>query len=466
VTRAFDEIKHVVVLMLENRSFDHLFGFQGQDFSPQPFEGLTGTEAVPEDPGQSASPAVPVVRVDTPAIRWTEVDPGHEFRDVRLQLYGSEEPPPAAPPVNQGFVASYAKQKRSNGQPVGLPDAHRIMGCAGPTQVRVLAELARSFVICDHWFSSVPGPTWPNRFFVHAATSGGHVDSPTAADIILSQIFLSPYRMRTIYESLMQAAPPRKWKIYFQDDSQAFALRGLHEYVGDPDHFARFDDPNHPEQSFHADVRAGRLADYVFIEPQYFPGLTPANDQHPPHDLREGERLVATVYDELRSQPEIWSRCVLVVLWDEHGGFYDHVTPPAAVPPLPPDGLPDPTFGFRFDRLGLRVPALIVSPWVPRGKVDSTVYDHASLLATVKKLFALPSFLTLRDAYANTFDHNFMEAPRDDAPNNLSGLLDGASGAPADRPPLSSYQQSLRALAEAVTAVQARDRAAASFQGP
>jgi phospholipase C len=173
---------------------------------------------------------------------------------------------------------------------------------------------------------------------------------------------------------------------------------------------------------------------------------SPASDQHPPHHLMAGERLIAWVYDTLRSNPALWRRTLLLLLYDEHGGFYDHVPPPAAAPP---DDASAGSGQFTFDRLGVRVPALLISPWVRKGRADHRVYDHTSLLATLKGLFGLPAFLTRRDASANPLDDaDFLETPRalDDTPANLGALLAGRPSSPPRKSKLSDLQQSLLLL--------------------
>jgi phospholipase C len=213
---------------------------------------------------------------------------------------------------------------------------------------------------------------------------------------------------------------------------------------------------------FAQDVQNATLPNYAFLEPQYFAALgNPANDQHPPHSLIEGERLIASVYDRLRSREDLWQHTLFVLLYDEHGGFYDHVAPPATVAP---DAVSANGAKFKFDRLGLRVPALLVSPWVGKGRVDHAVYDHTSLLATVKTLFNLPSFLTDRDARARTFEGNFLAAARPtvDTPQNLTALVRRVpvAATPPDDQSLSDNQQALLALARALQTPQSEHEAA------
>jgi phospholipase C len=160
------------------------------------------------------------------------------------------------------------------------------------------------------------------------------------------------------------------------------------------------------------------LPNYVFIEPRYFDFLVwKANDYHPPHDVRFGEYLVADVYATLRAS-KLWEKSLFILVFDEHGGFYDRLSPPRPVPNPDNQHSHDPFFGFT--RLGVRVPAILVSPLIERGQVDSTVFEHASVPATVKKLFGLPAFLTARDAAAATFESVLsLSTPRTDAPITL-----------------------------------------------
>lgn len=426
-------IKHVVVLMLENRSYDHMLGYLQ----------ISGAEGVPLDAsnpsdlgwGGHASASI-IAREGGDFV--TNPDPGHEFDDVTFQLFAQHNIPAISTPTNNGFVMSYCAAKGPNGLPVGLGIGQRIMHCFSPSQLPVLSTLAKNYTLCDHWFSSVPGPTWPNRFFAHAATSNGHIDSPAGLEAVKDELGFSTYGMHTIFESLEKAE--HTWNIYYHDFPQSLALTNLHRRM---DQFVDI-------SQFHNDAHTGKLPSYSFIEPRYFdiPLEEPANDMHPPHDVREGERLVATVYDTLTNSG-VWENTLMVVLFDEHGGYYDHVPPPACINP---DGRVA-TNGFAFDRLGVRVPALLISPRIPRG-VDNRVFDHTSLLATIKKLFNLPSFLTKRDASASTFENLILDNTRDvdRLPSNLSQLLGPSQKNPADagRTQLSDHQRSLMQLARSL----------------
>jgi phospholipase C len=428
-------IEHVIVLMLENRSFDHMLGYL-------PGGGLTGNEFNRIDP---ADPASGKVLVNNAATYISPISPAHDVPSVHTQLYGGLGPAIDPAPMN-GFVKAAVVEAQGDVQ-TGL----HVMDCFDPAKIPAMRTLVEQFCLCTAWFSSVPGPTWPNRFFVHAATS----DGVAANDVTHA------YEMKTIYESLAEAG--KTWSIYFGDIPVSLALRRL---WGSREQFKAFEE-------FHEDIERGQLANYSFIEPRYMDLLEwKAADEHPPHDVKIGEYLIAEVYDTLRSSP-YWEKTLLVVLYDEHGGFYDRVPPPSGVPN--PDGKVSTDPAFDFTRLGLRVPALLVSSFIEKGIVDSGRYEHSSVPATLKKLFDLPNFLTARDQAANTFEGILTrDIPRDDTPQTLpvpgDALISShvralmrtpASGAgPADkvepqrisRAPLSEFQESLVELANELDA--------------
>lgn len=392
-----ENVKNVVVLMLENRSFDHMAGYLRTD--TYPIEGLTGAEFQLEDPSNPASVAV---QVNNQA-NYTgdlSVDPAHDTLNVNDQLFGTATPAPGMTPTNRWFLFNYAHVVGNN-----MANAHNIMKCFAPPKLPALATLAQQFAFCDHWFSSVPGQTWPNRFFVHAATSGGFLDNN-----------VRQYEMRTIYENL--SAQGISWDIYFHDIPQSLAFTHLQADV--------FKDRFQPFGNFTSHAQQGKLPNYSFIEPRYNDFLFwKANDQHPDHDVSLGDALIADVYEALRNSPQ-WTESLLVVLWDEHGGIFDHVPPPSGPPyAVNPDGKSSTSPPFDFNRLGVRVPAVLVSPYIPAGVIDHQVYDHTSVLATVKQLFDLPAFLTRRDAAAATFEKNLsLDQPRNDAPTRLPRAAD------------------------------------------
>ncbi len=429
-------IEHVIVLMLENRSFDHMLGYlPGVD-------ELTGKEYNRIDPADLASGKV---YVNNAAAYISPVSPAHDIPSVHTQLYGGLGPVIDPAPMD-GFVKAAVVEAQGSLQ-TGL----HVMDCFDPDKIPAMRSLVEQFCLCTAWFSSVPGPTWPNRFFVHAATSDG----------VASNDVTHAYEMKTIYESLAEAG--KSWSIYYGDIPVSLALRHL---WGSLDHFKGF-------EKFHSDVENGELANYSFIEPRYMDFLEwKAADEHPPHDVKIGEYLIAEVYDTLRGS-SFWEKSLLVVLYDEHGGFFDRVPPPGGAPN--PDGKVSTDPAFDFTRLGLRVPALLVSPYIEKGIVDGGVYEHSSVPATLKRLFDLPDYLTTRDRAANTFEGVLTrDTPRDDTPQTLpvpGDPLDASrlravmrtpakSEAPADtierlmisREPLSEFQTSLVDLADELDA--------------
>ncbi|TMD69428.1 MAG: phosphoesterase, partial [Chloroflexi bacterium] len=418
-TNLQDRIKHVFVVMLENRSFDHMLGLSnihGIDAvsgQPTTIDGLNARNDWNLDLHGNK------VYASSPADWNMLYDPGHEFNDVKEQLCGAECNYPRI--NNSGFVISYSKIDPAN--------PGEIMKCYAPDQLPVLTTLAQEFAVCDHWFSSMPGPTWPNRFFVHAASSAGLDHSPapqTMADAILFRGYT--FENGTIYNRFDKAN--LGWTIYKGDAfPQSLAISGMNIRALE----GRFKD----FKDFSGDLNnPGYTTTYAFIEPNYghaFVGdFTCGDSQHPKDDVTRGERLLKTIYETIRNSPH-WESSVLIITYDEHGGFYDHVPPPQTV--APGDATTDAANNlnhFDFRQLGVRVPAVIISPFIPKGVIDSTSYDHTSVLATVESIFGLQP-LTERDKHANTLNHLFsLTTPRRDAPTTLPAPSDSGFRCPGD----------------------------------
>jgi phospholipase C len=405
------KIDHVIVLMLENRSFDHIFGFRTG------INGLTGNESNVLNPAQPASDSNPafVVNSAAPYAVLAGKGPGHSVHATNYQLCNDKAGPgPGLVASNNGFVRNYKDELGADRIPNPSNDVIEVvMQSFSPGRLPSISALADAFCICDNWFAEVPGPTQPNRLYIHAGTSTGFALNNWKRTL----------DVRTIYNNL--ADKGLRWATYYFDTNEVLEFSQVN---GQTASFKLFED------AFKADVQQGTLPNYCFIIPRFFNSKTStaatggmANSQHAPEDARYADNLIADVYEALRSNPETWMSSVLVVTHDEHGGFYDHVVPPSQGIPNP-DGLTSPTEGdpsyapeFAFDRLGLRVPALIVSPWIKAGRVDSTRYQHTSVLATLKKIFGLADFLTHRDASANSFDGLFdeLDQARNDTPLTL-----------------------------------------------
>lgn len=399
-----DKVEHVVVLMLENRSFDHMLGFLAH---PDPsFRGLNGDESNPENPKRPDGRRFTVQEVDEPET--VTRDPGHKFGDVMRQMYGRKRAWKRSAdqtPTLDGYA--WVHDKRT----LGLSKPGDVLKAFTPARVPVLSTLALKYGVCDMWFSPVPGATWPNRLFCHAGTSAGTVDN-----------VIGFYKLRTIFHALDEVEA--SWKVYREGVTQVGSFVGL-EREGRKSFFSL--------DELERDAGAGELPNYAFVEPDYFwPGR---NDQHPKQDVGRGERLIARVYDALRAGPG-WEKTLLIVTYDEHGGFYDHVPPPKTVPP---DDWRDREFrSFNFSRLGPRVPAVFVSPWIEAGTVDHQVYDHTAIIKSLRERFGISGRLTRRDEWANSFWHLLgRDEPRadevrveprdvtDQEEEGLDGLQDG-----------------------------------------
>jgi phospholipase C len=409
-------IKHVFVLMLENRSFDHVLGFSGitgtdaATGQPTTIDGLKGTE--------SNSFAGRTHTVSTGATDRMDPGPGHDFLPVLEQLCGrvakeNYKSGDAYPRIdNSGYVSQYAQRKDANDRPVDAESVGNVMKCFSPDQLPVLNALAREFVVCDHWFSSMPGPTEPNRMFMYAATSGTFDDSPDPEEII--EAVLKPgggfkFKHGTVFKQLEKAGV--KYRIYAGDPFPTAAELDGVSVLFDVKEF----------EDFAKDLRDPSFdAGYVHIEPNYdaiggFGGgdFGEGNSQHPIGSVAAGERLIKATYEAIRRSP-VWEKSLLIITWDEHGGFYDHVIPGRAET----TGERGHKHGFTFGQLGPRVPAVVVSPLIPRNLIEHRTFDHTAIPATLSRVFGLPSLGT-RDGISGGVDHLATLVARTDAPMQL-----------------------------------------------
>ena len=488
------QIKHIVVLMLENRSFDNVLGWlYDPDNAPpfnqvpagQSFDGLSGktlTNPVPASHGGgTASPGKETVMFNP------NPDPGEPYDDVYAQLFNANPPPSPIPnttdvPGMQGFVNNYAVNVDAYNadhpaDPI-LADPRIIMNAYTPATLPVLNGLAGAYAVCDHWFCSVPSETFCNRSFVHAGTSSGYVYNSWSTGPHEWNVGFLFNKTPTIY-NLLEAAGI-SWKVYYgsilpfcnawlcQEQTQQFATASA-----DTNRFF-------PMPQFFTDAAApvgasgpDSLPSFSFIEPVYMDSgdFGPENDGHPeanpvdlvgPSNLLQAEKLVYDVYTALRNSPN-WDSTLLIITCDEHGGCYDHVPPS---PTISPDGVVVPPTspggsGFEFNRLGVRVPTILVSPWIPQGTVSNTVYDHTSIIRTAINCFGLtdpsgnPAHLQARDAIASDVASVLtLSAPRTDTPHITPRPTD-AFDATIDRP-LSGFQANLVGAAAAVLQNQGR----------
>ncbi len=348
--------KHVIVLMLENRSFDNVF-------STLPSLGVKDVDVPPSDasnPDPSAGGAKVTRFHET---RSCIVDVPHDWDPVHLQ-YGDGK--------LDGFVAS------------ANPGGARAMGYEDSTDLPLLHFLAQNYAISDRHFSGTLGPTWPNRFFFYGATAYGRTKTPDTPPLGKNQLMKE------------MEAHGRDWKIY-RDGITSFAIVYGPSYNGSS--MSSFDD----------DVKNDKLPALVLLDPSF--SGSGENDMHPPSNIQLGEAYVTHVLDTLASNEKAWKSSVLFITFDEHGGFYDHVPPPAA---CIPDGDKPPS--YAYDRMGFRVPMIAMGPWVKPKYVSHFVTDHASLARFIENRFDLEA-MTARDANAwpmldlFDFDHVAFDKP-------------------------------------------------------
>ena len=358
-----DKLQHIVVLMMENRSFDHMLGSLSA-VNPK-IDGITDQLSNPDTTGALIKPQALADYQGQ-----LDPDPDHHFPAVDLQIFGGDTSAGRTPNM-QGFVKSYFNQQRDVGH------SQKILYYFQQKQLPVLTTLALEFAVFNRWFASIPGPTICNRAFAHYGTSFGRVD--------MNPIYINePFK--SVYNRLLGATPKRTAKIYYYDTTSS-TMEVANLLQNQPELFGTFD-------QFLQDCDKGNLPNYSFIEPNYNDhdsdsGEELANDQHPDHDVRAGERFIADVYNGIKQNDDLWASTALLIVYDEHGGIYDHVVPP----PCTPDQFTAPANAtgtgveFKFDRLGVRVPAVLVSPWIPKGTIVDRVFDHASIPGTVTKFF-------------------------------------------------------------------------------
>lgn len=329
-----------VFMMMENRSYDHYLGARS-------LEGLPGDGLVAgmSNPDLDGNP-VEIYPADPSIAGMCVADPPHGWDSSRVQMAAGE---------NSGFVVAHQERH-------GL-GAVEPMAYMTRETVPVHWALADAYTSCDRWFCSVLGPTLPNRFYWHAATSNGAMANLEVLDAFEG--------VPSIYHRLNEAGI--EWAYYYGDLPVLAFVQDL-EKEGRIRRFVEF----------LRDAEQGLLPPIVYIDPSFS-----GNDDHPPHHPRAGQQLIGAVYTALANSPQ-WKNCMLVVTYDENGGFYDHVAPPTA---------PDDNAELGFDQLGFRVPTVVAGPYVKQGYVSSVTYDHTSALKHIENEFGVAP-LTARDAAA------------------------------------------------------------------
>ncbi len=366
-------IDHIVVLMMENRSFDHMLGYLSKHGGRADIDGLRGGEKNPYKGLDYFSSPLP----------GTVFNPGpcHGHECVVNQVNGGKM---------DGFVADYAPHAESNGV-----DPGQVMGYYNAAQVPVYDAMAREFLICQRWFAAHPGPTFPNRFYTLTGRLNRDADGRWQFNNPHGDDF-TPVGTKSIFDHL--TAQGVSWRFY--EHGYCF-LRLFERYTFDTMNIV---DAGIDAENFVASARAGTLPSVTFIDPDFI-NVPPGNDDQPPADIAAGQRLIGRVVDALVNSPR-WNKTLLIITYDEHGGFFDHVPPPSA-PAV-----------SGIDRYGVRLPAFVVSPWVERVSTTDVVFDHTTILKTIIRRFlsARPPDLGERVAAANDLSMVLQPTARSNKP--------------------------------------------------
>lgn len=388
-------IKHIVVLMMENRSFDHLLGWLKKDKNPA-VDGLTGSESIPRDLTDLSKGNVPVSRGGFDV---SPDDPNHLFDDIALQLDGNKM---------DGFAWNSVKTNKSENNPMSMFDS---------TSAPIINTLATEYAMFDRWFCSIPTSTDPNRAFAMSGTSQG----------VITNFNGTLWTQQSYFDYLRQHN--RTFAGYYQDDLWVF---GYFQDMHAPEVAGHIHDL---ETTFFEDVAAGNLPDFTWLQPRSGThGVAKQPTwQHPDAAVSLGEDLIKKIYEALRAGPN-WEETLFLITYDEHGGFYDHVVPPDQGVPAPDSALaPN---GFSFNQLGIRIPTLAISPWIAKGTLvhdalpneqptPHSAFESTSIMATANILLGLGDAPALgqRMPWANTFaglvSDPTMNAPRQDCPTTL-----------------------------------------------
>jgi len=428
-----DTFEYVVVLMLENRSFDNILGYLYQNGVPpgKQFAGVVGNNLT--NPDEEGNPVPVSIQTD---FHQPYPDPGEKYDHITEQLFSG--PSPTGTPAMQGFIKDYFNTLTELRKWPGPIDAQSktIMQCFTPSSIPVLSALATQFAVFDHWFCAVPSQTWCNRAFWHAATSWGWVNNPG--------LFGAPWDLdnwatwssgTTLFDLLEAKFGVGSWHVY---EDLAVGLTKLVHW-GDlkdkdgEDYFRYFEGGEPFFTNFFRDCASGNLPKYSFIEPHFinfFEDVMWHDDMHPssfdsplysdggPGSVLLGDKIVWKVYQAIRnsqsSNGNNWQNTLLIITFDEHGGGYDHIPPPSATPPNaagPDNGTGQE--GFGFDRLGVRVPMVMVSAYIAENTIINTEMHHCSFVQTMAQKWGLQPSLGPRQDTAPPFTEVFGPILRD-----------------------------------------------------
>lgn len=399
-------ITTIVYLMMENRTYDHMLGARSLDGLPG--DGLRAGMMNPDINGQQIASYPAALDRGSQNATTCDIDPPHSWSSAHLQFNNG---------AMDGFVSVH-QQRHGN-----LASATEPMKYLTREHVPISWALADKYTTCERWFASVMGPTLPNRAYWHTGTSFGLMGNSEVLNAFTS------VPVPTIYNRLSEAGVD--WAYYFGNLAVVALLGspGPHQLDLGPNdgtgHVRRFGDARQGAGQFFRDAAAGTLPSVVYIDPAF--GV---NDDHPPVHPILGQELIASVYTALAKSPQ-WENCLLVITYDEHGGYFDHVPPPTTT---------DDTMGRfgvpGFEQLGFRVPALVVGPYAKQSYISSVQYDHTSALKHLQNTFGLERLTARVDAANDLMDCIDLErlAAGDPAPPIELPALDSAEWPTVDAP--------------------------------
>lgn len=410
---AFEAIQHIVVLMMENRSFDHYLGALNFDSRYPNREQVNGLRQNRRVNRALDGRVVPIASLDGQTLNIA--DPPHEWPEVAQQFNDANL---------DGFVTTYERFWIQKKHPLEREMADRVMGYYTRTTLPVLYALADQFAVCDAWFSSFLGSTWPNRLFLHAGACGDTM--VTGKDAVFSK---RPLPVWASWEKAGETGEGLTWKVYVADWS-TFLLW--------PWFAAKHGGRGACLPEFRRDCAHETLPQVAIIEPPY----TIADD-HPPHQPQRGELLIKYVVESLIGSRS-WDHSALIITYDEHGGFFDHVEPPEA-----PDASSDP----RLHRLGFRVPTIVASPFTPASRVVRERFDHTAILRTIADRWGLQAPGSRAPLMRSIWDSCFDFAAQPRAGDSIilpnpAELLRPKAFNPLEHEPPTDLEEAFQALAE------------------
>lgn len=351
------DIETIIIVMMENRSFDHMLGYLSlPDYRRDEVDGLKlKPESTPQNPIWESNFVVPgpytPFRLPDPRVPFEpKTDPPHERLNIQLQL---GVPQGGVYPMN-GFVQSYPATINVNGK-----DRPIVMGYFTGEDLPTTHFFSEKFLICDQWFSSLPTGTQPNRLLAMSGQSRIDVNvNKTLPDQSLVYDWLTAHgvRWRVYSESIpFFSLMPSQWDAILNGKNFRMFINLAHDILNED---------------------AATFPQVIFVEPRYTnaPHIDPPHDDHAPSAVDPGQRFLMEVYAAITANPARWSKSVMIVTYDEHGGFFDHVSPPL-IPAAAPNGEYP-----AFTSLGARVPAYVISPWVEPRSVLHNKMDHTAIL--------------------------------------------------------------------------------------